>query len=278
MFSFPLPAPAPHLPATIARSRASECIGEMLGQGARMQVYPLVDEQTVLRVPRRTEQQLIDDHGSSGRKALATGHQVSTVTEQELHDLEAMEGYIGAFVPDTTPFADLDLEGHFRYYCIQRRVTIRQDLRICPERLTAAHSRYSLERFVRDVRDMLASLRLLPDLAGRGNLVLDARGYVKLVDINNFQTLISNEAIDEALPADLDEYALGRKDIRQVLPDGFVDDMGYPIADLTLGALHNLEVRGLGRDHRQVDKDPFYAPLQHERRRIALGLLRSDCA
>jgi hypothetical protein len=264
------------LPPLIARSRASETLPERLGAGSRMEVYPLVDEQTVLRVPRRTEQHLINIYGSSGRKALATGHEVSVITERELHDLEAMGAFIGAFVPDTAPFADLDLEGNFRYYALQRRVRVIQDLRICTQRLVETHSLYSLERFVRDVRDMVHHLGLIPDFGGKGNLVLDRYGLVKLIDINNFRRLVPNELIDECFGPDHDwsEYALGRKDVRKEVPAGFVDDQGHPIADLSLATLQNLEVRGLGRDYKQVIKDPFYAPLHHETRRILITLLR----
>ena len=245
-----------------------------------MEIFPLVDEHTVLRVPRRTEQQLIDVFGSSGRKALATGHEVSTVTETELHDLEAMEGYIGAFVPDTAPFADLDLDGSFRYYSLQRRVKVERDLRVCTSRMTG-YSFRSLERFIRDVRDMVEHLQLMPDLAGKGNLVLDRFGLVKLIDINNFRRLVTNEEIDAAFPDDdaVEQFAsCGSVPSVTQLPQDFVDDLGYPIADLSLKQLRNLEVRGLGRDHRRIDRDPFYAALNHERRQQLLALLRDDCA
>ena len=71
---------------------------------------------------------------------------------------------------------------------------------------------------------------------------------------------------------------LGLKDIRKALPEDFVDDMGLPIGDLTLARLKQLEVRALGRPIKEVDKDPIYAPLHHERRRVVLALLRSDMA
>lgn len=243
-----------------------------------MEVYPLADEQTVLRVPRRTEEQLIAEFGSSGRHALATGGEVSSVTDEELGVLEAIEGYIGAFVPDTTPFADLDLQGSFRYYSMQRRVMVTRDLRVCAERLRGTLSRMSLERFIRDVRDMVAHLGLLPDLAGKGNLVLDRFGMVKLIDINNFRRLVPDAAVDAALPDDetLEECARSRGVLLQRLPPEFVDDLAHPIADLSLGQLRVLEIRGLGRDYRVVDRDPFYAVLQNERRRQIVSLLRTD--
>jgi hypothetical protein len=275
------PSGAPrHLPSQIARSRASECVPEMLGYGSRMEVYPLVDERTVLRVPRRTEHQLIEEFGSSGRRALADGHQVSSFTERELKDLEAVDSYIGAFLPDTTPFADLDLDDNFRYYCLQKRIMVVQDLRICTSRLESYTARHSLERFIRDVRDMVDDIGLLPDLAGKGNLVLDRFNRVKLIDINNFRRFIPNEEIEEALSGDLDldEYVLGRKSIADLLPDDFLDDLGNPIGDLSLAALQALEVRGLGRSQAEVDRDPFYDPLRNRSRRLVLTLMRSEMA
>ena len=244
-----------------------------------MEVYLLVDEQTVIRVPRRTEERLIAEHGSSGRKALAAGHEVSTITDKELHDLEAIESFIGAFVPDTTPLADLDLAGKFRYYSLQRRVHHSIDLRLHSERLVSSHSRHSLERFIRDVRDMVRALGIVPDLAGKGNLVLDRYGLVKLVDINNFRRLFSSEELERRLPAKLDEFVMGLHDIRKVLPPDFIDDLGLPIGDLTLSRLMHLEVRVLGRDLRKVEQDPFYSALfDSELRRVVLGLLRTDLA
>lgn len=242
-----------------------------------MEVYSLVDDKTVLRVPRRTEQQLIDEFGSSGRVALATGHEVSVVTDTELRDLEAIEGFIGAFVPDTAPFPDLDLEGTFRYYSIQRRVRVTADLRDCTSRLRDLHSRRSLERFIRDVRDMVESLGLMPDLAGRGNLVLDRFGLVKLIDINNFRRLVPDEELGAEAPSaqELEACARGLRDIVDWLPEEFVDDLGHPIADLSMAQLRKLEIRGLGRDHRIVDADPFYGSLHNEQRRRILGMLRS---
>ncbi len=268
------------LPPQIAQSRASECLPGLLGYGARMLIYPLVDERLVLRVPRRTEEQLINRSGSTGKTVLAAGHQLSTITERELRDLERAHSYIGAFLPDTTPFPDLDLQGEFRYYSLQKRVRIQQDLRVCVDSMPSQESRLSLERFVRDVRDMVSSLQLIPDLAGKGNLVLDEHGMVRLIDINNFRRMVTDEELESAIPEgiDLDDYALGRKDIRRLLPRDFLDDLGNPIGDLSFAALQTLEIRGLGRDADAVENDPFYKPLQCERRRLALALLRSDLA
>jgi len=128
---------------------------------------------------------------------------------------------------------------------------------------------------------MVQSIGLLPDLAGRGNLVLDGSGLVKLVDINNFRRLVPEEELSASFPEDgdlLDALALGRKDIRTYLPRDFLDDLGNPIGDLSLAALQTLEIRGLGRDPDQVEADPFYLPLKSDRRRLALALLRADFA
>jgi hypothetical protein len=223
---------------------------------------------------------LIEEFGSSGRQVLADGHEISAFTEREIRDLETADSYIGAFLPDTTPFADLDLDNNFRYYSIQRRIRPVQDLRICTRRMPSVTSRHSLERFIRDVRDMVNHVGLMPDLAGKGNLVLDRFGTVKLIDINNFRRFVPSEEVEQVLDRDfdLDAYVMGRKDIRPVLPKDFLDDLGIPIGDLSLGALQTLELRGLGRDLADLDRDPFYEPLHNQQRRLALALLRGAMA
>ena len=268
------------LPPQVARSRASECQQMLLGQGSRMEIYPLVDELTVLRVPRRTEEQLILAHGSSGRRVLSDGHQVSQTTDSEIANLEAVTSYLGSFLADTTPFPDLDLAGNFRYYSIQRRVNVARDLRICVERIKPIKSQKSLERFLRDMKEMAEALHLMPDLAGKGNLVIDRQGLVKLIDINNFRRIIPAEEINPLFGDEhaIKDFAAGVKDFHALLPPDFLDDLGNPIYYLSLQSLHTLEVRGLGRNPKTLENDPFYEPLFDERLRMILALLRPDMA
>ena len=70
--------------------------------------------------------------------------------------------------------------------------------------------------FIEGVVAMIEGRRLIPDLAGIGNLRADAQGLLKLVDINNINPLLKDEPIQ-------------------------LDDQGYPTADKSVQALALLE-------------------------------------
>jgi hypothetical protein len=83
------------------------------------------------------------------------------------------------------------------------------------------------------IRKMIREARLVPDLAGIGNLVLTPSGGIKLVDINN-----------------ISEVSYGA--------DISCDDKGYPVCDKSVEALSLMEQKLLGRP---LDKeDPVYGP------------------
>jgi hypothetical protein len=87
------------------------------------------------------------------------------------------------------------------------------------------------------IRKMIREARLIPDLAGIGNLVLTPSGGIKLVDINN-----------------ISEVSYGA--------DIFCDDKGYPVCDKSVEALSLMEKKLLGCS--PDEKDPvcggFMAP------------------
>lgn len=76
--------------------------------------------------------------------------------------------------------------------------------------------------FVRKIKQMIAEVKHIPDLAGAGNLVVPQTGEIRLVDINN----ISRVAFDT--------------EIR-------LDDKGYPVCDKSIEALSLIETKFLGR-------------------------------
>ena len=76
--------------------------------------------------------------------------------------------------------------------------------------------------FVRKIKQMIAEVKHIPDLAGAGNLVVPQTGEIRLVDINN----ISPVAFDA--------------EIR-------LDDKGYPVCDKSIEALSLIETKFLGR-------------------------------
>lgn len=96
--------------------------------------------------------------------------------------------------------------------------------------------------------------RLIPDLAGVGNLLLTRAGEIKLVDINN----ISEVSPDTVVP---------------------LDDRGYPVCDKSIAVLFHLEQKLTGRSP-QRDDPPYGRFLNPERiekvkaaeRRFHLGM------
>ena len=83
-------------------------------------------------------------------------------------------------------------------------------------------------RFVRQIKQMIADVKHIPDLAGAGNLVVPRTGEIRLVDINN----ISRVTFDA--------------DIR-------LDDKGYPVCDKSIEALSLIETKFLGQPFDRED-------------------------
>lgn len=99
--------------------------------------------------------------------------------------------------------------------------------------------------FVRKVKQMIAEVKYIPDLAGAGNLVVPKTGEIRLVDINN----ISRVAFDA--------------EIR-------LDDKGYPVCDKSIEALSLIETNFLGRPIRREETiyQTFLDP--HRKRQVAI--------
>jgi len=91
--------------------------------------------------------------------------------------------------------------------------------------------RKKAEAFIDGAKKMIIETRYVPDFAGAANLLVTARGDIKLVDINN-----------------ISEVSLG--------PDIVLDDKGYPVCDKSIEAIWMLE-KGL-LDTPVDDTDPLY--------------------
>ena len=83
-------------------------------------------------------------------------------------------------------------------------------------------TRQNGRRFVRQIKQMIAEVKHIPDLAGAGNLVLPKSGEIKLVDINNISSVVFDDKI-------------------------MLDDKGYPVCDKSIEALSLIETKVLGR-------------------------------
>jgi len=93
--------------------------------------------------------------------------------------------------------------------------------------------------FVEQVKRLINEFRLIPDLAGVGNLLLTRAGEIKLVDINN----ISEVSPDPVVP---------------------LDDRGYPVCDKSMAVLFHLEQKLTGRSPKK-DDPPYGLFLNPER-------------
>ncbi len=78
------------------------------------------------------------------------------------------------------------------------------------------------EKFIDSVKIMILETEYVPDLAGVENLLLTARGEIKLVDINN-----------------ISKVSFG--------PEIRIDDKGYPVSDKSIEAISILEEKLLDR-------------------------------
>jgi hypothetical protein len=99
--------------------------------------------------------------------------------------------------------------------------------------------RKSAAEFVGRVRALITESRLVPDLAGVGNLLLTPTGNIKLVDINN----ISEVSPDPVVP---------------------LDDRGYPVCDKSIAVLFHLEQKLTSRSPQR--EDPLYGPFLNPER------------
>lgn len=93
--------------------------------------------------------------------------------------------------------------------------------------------RIGADAFVSRLRQLIMEARLVPDLAGVGNILLTPTGGIKLVDINN----ISRVSPDPIIP---------------------LDDRGYPVCDKSIAVLFHLEQKLTARSPQR--DDPLYAP------------------
>lgn len=87
------------------------------------------------------------------------------------------------------------------------------------------------DNFVKKLKQMIAEMGHVPDLAGAGNLILTRSGNIKLVDINNVSMISFDPVIN-------------------------LDDRGYPVCDKSIEALSLIEQKLLGRS--SLRTEPIY--------------------
>jgi len=85
------------------------------------------------------------------------------------------------------------------------------------------------ELFISYVKNMIKESSLIPDLAGFGNLKVDEKGKIRLVDINNISKVVFDDTIH-------------------------LDNNGYPVLDKSIEALSRLEQRLLNQPLNKRDR------------------------
>ncbi|XPS88757.1 hypothetical protein Dvar_67760 [Desulfosarcina variabilis str. Montpellier] len=98
--------------------------------------------------------------------------------------------------------------------------------------------------FVRRIKQMITEAGHIPDLAGSGNLIVNAQGDIRLVDINNISPVTFDASIR-------------------------LDEKGYPVGDKSVEALFLIEEKLFGRP---VDRDePVYRHFLDPQRQIRVA-------
>jgi hypothetical protein len=190
-----------------------------LGEGNRMVAFPMLDAGWVLRVPKKSEEELIKDTGASTDVIDLEKHRRSNITQTELKNYEMMTVYLGGYIPTTTPFPGLDLEGTFRYYSKQKRIKIASHLnRLTPADVNLAE--YArIVKFIKSVRKLIKYKHLIPDIGGANNVVLGQRVTGALPDVEHrLKPFSAIGKMDEDLLEVIDERSVYLIDINNVQP------------------------------------------------------------
>jgi len=249
-------------------------------RGTRMVVFRNGDG-TALRVPLRTEEQLKQLSSHSPSTPASNG--ISGYTKQEIKKHDVMFTFLGNSMMPVTPMSLVDGDDHVRTYAVQKLIEPSDHLpdprhfhliQPLPE-----ETRRSLIKLIKRVRRMVNEMGLIPDLAGCGNILISHgkrhKGRVYLVDVNNIQPVLSQNWIDieklkqiAAIDPTVERIEdLTQRDLREiyhvmvvlrqkfyaVLHPQFLDEYGYPVADVSLSVLQEWE-RLLGLPDRD---DPY---------------------
>lgn len=239
---------------------------EPIGNGTRMVVFKARAGNAVIRVPLRSEEELVANSGEYKNG-------VSVLTHEEIEQYEKMEEHLGASLVPVSPFYSYDANGNLRTYSTQRFVRVKKDLRIIntwdPIENT---TRDSLAELIHGVRKLIKACGLIPDLAGQNNVVLDARNKAKLIDVNNINTLLDRNSWSNYSDAELREKwheVLSRHGVKRFINPKYLDDKNYPVADVSLLVMRNWEMI-LGKRDAELDQDEIYGLIAYGTRRERL--------
>lgn len=122
-----------------------------------------------------------------------------------------------------------------------------------PEALWIERVRQRGADFVRRIKQMITEAGHIPDLAGAGNLIVNAQGEIRLVDINN----ISPVAFDASIRLDEKGYPVGDKSVEalRLIEEKLFNrpvDLNGPIYGHFLNPKRQKEVRDKERRFRET--------------------------
>lgn len=244
-----------HIPRS--QIKAVDFNQRLLGQGTRMAVAPMIDVCHALRIPLKSEDDLVKKSGAA-RVVDSDGRQISNITQMELERLKILKKYLGNHLPDMTPIGDLDLEGNYVYANIAERILITRGLvgwsfmtpRDAPDGLYE-----DLVQFTLGLMKLVEREGLIPDLIGAGNVVVGKLvlgekegGTLKtdtpnayLLDVNNVQRVMNNREFFEVLLRNMG------KDTQEKT----VDEMAKTTGDLVMS--RELDLTRLTRPFRRMN-------------------------
>lgn len=288
------------MPSFLLPKENEDYQNEYIGIGSKVIVFPENTGDTVLRAAIDDEEKRVRKYGKSEADNKTP---ISNITAKEHNDYKTLRHELGGFVAEIrSSFSAPDKIGRIRAYSIQSAVKQRQDLsnlkgigrvRFCE---LSPEARKNLTEFCFKIRKMIENTGKIPDLSGKGNVLLDMRDRVKLVDTNNIRPALSSKtwlngigkcpteiAMDlqnrktpdsRGYKRDTDVwYLLERMMTEGVFAKQYLDERGEPTADKSFSMLREWEDQ-LGID---TYKDPFYEEFfDYERRRVIETFERYD--
>ena len=239
---------------------------EPIGNGTRMVVFKARAGNAVIRVPLRSEEELV---ASSGEHK----NGVSVLTHKEIEQYEKMEEHLGASLVPVSPFYANDSEGRLRTYSIQRYVAVKKDLRtLYTWEPIESTTKDSLAELINGIRRLIKACGLIPDLAGENNVVLDSNNKAKLIDVNNINPLLDRKNWSHFSDAELKERQheiLSLSGVKRFINPKYLDDKNYPMADISLLVMRNWE-KVLGKRTTELNQDEIYGLIADGTRRDRL--------
>ena len=223
--------------------------------GFRMTAYESLDGSQVLRVPKKSEGELCELYDESESNVVVDNgdiHSISEFTFNEIRRYRSLVRTLRNHVVKIYFFHGLDNSGELRTFSIQRKVDKKLDLgsfSTCFSNLNEElnqQEKENLKNFIVKIKLLIKRHKLVPDIANRGNLVLEEDGRVSLIDINNIRDLLTNEEWIREEYANLQMPELMRvvnrvnEEIREVFHPDHLDEYLFPIADKSISKLKAL--------------------------------------